>query len=125
MQQWIYCAAGVRLDGFLAESEGLSGDLDLRHFATNYQVSSVKSGSGDPPDRVQICQFSVIFGPPKGILSDETRKRTSEKVILSEYVHRTAPNLGQDQITVWLKQLFANELLWWPAYVNNGGHSAL
>ena len=27
------CAAGVRLDGFLAESEGLSGDLGLRHFA--------------------------------------------------------------------------------------------
>ena len=52
-----YCAAGVRLDGFLAESEGLSGDLDLRHFATNYQVSSVKSGSGNPPDRAQICSF--------------------------------------------------------------------
>ena len=54
-----YCAAGVRLDGFLAESEGLSGDLGLRHFANNYQVSSVKSGSGQPPDRAQICSFVV------------------------------------------------------------------
>ena len=52
-----YCAAGVRLDGFLAESEGLSGDLGLRHFPNNYQVSSVKSGSGQPPDRAQICSF--------------------------------------------------------------------
>ena len=51
----LYCAAGVRLDGFLAESEGLSGDLGLRRFANNYQVSSVKSGSGQPPDRAQIC----------------------------------------------------------------------
>ena len=54
----LYCAAGVRLDGFLAESEGLSGDLGLRHFANNYQVSSVKSGSGQPPDRAQICSFA-------------------------------------------------------------------
>ena len=101
-------------------------DLGLRHLADNYQVSSVKSGSGQPPDRAQMCSFvcwsrlilffsEPVSGPPNGILSDETRKRTSEKVILSEYVHRTAPNLGQDQITVWLKQHFANELLWWPA----------
>ena len=38
---------------------------------------------------------------------------------------RTVPNMVQDQITVRLKQHFANELLWWPAYVNNGGHIAL
>ena len=70
-----YCAAGVRLDGFLAESEGLSGDLGLRDFANNYQVSSAKSGSGQPPDRAQICSFDdvpfniffsgLISGPPK------------------------------------------------------------
>ena len=55
-----YCAAGVRLDGFLAESEGLSEDLGLRHFANNYQVSSVKSGSGQPPDRAQICSYDDV-----------------------------------------------------------------
>ena len=72
-----YCAAGVRLDGFLAESEGLSGDLHLRHFAKHYQVSSVKSGSGQPPDRAQICPMLLMMcrlilffsepvsGPPK------------------------------------------------------------
>ena len=43
--------------GFLAESEGLSGDLVLRHFANNYQVPSAKSGSGEPPDRAQICSY--------------------------------------------------------------------
>ena len=84
-----YCAAGVRLDGFLAESEGLSGDLDLRHFATNYQVSSVKSGSGEPPDRAQICApcadpvlifFSEpILGPPNVDFSRENAKMNVKK----------------------------------------------
>ena len=49
----------------------------MRLFATNYQVSSVKSGSGQPPDRAQLCPFAddVLFlkyffsepvsGPPK------------------------------------------------------------
>ncbi len=48
-----------------------------------------------------------------------------KKVILGEYVHRTVPNLDQDQITVWLRKHFANELLWWPAQVNNERHKAL
>ena len=55
-------AEGARLDGFLAESKGLFGNLGLRHFANNYQVSSAKSGSGQPPDRAQICSFVVADG---------------------------------------------------------------
>ena len=49
----------VRLDGFLAESQGLSEDLQLRHFAKHYQVSGVKSWSGQPPDRADICSYDV------------------------------------------------------------------
>ena len=85
-----YCAAGVRLDGFLAESEGLSGDLGLRHFANNYQVSSVKSGSGEPPDRAQICAlmlspFSKLFfsepilGPPNVRLRHRNARTSVKK----------------------------------------------
>ena len=87
-----YCAAGVRLDGFLAESEGLSGDLHLRHFAKHYQVSSVKSGSGQPPDRAQICSFvdvearlklffsEPVSGPPKGNLRHRNAKKSVRNV---------------------------------------------
>ena len=88
-----FCAAGVRLDGFLAESEGLSGDLGLRHFANNYQISSVKSGSGQPPDRAQICSFdddadvpfNIFFsepvsGPPKWNFRRGNAKKSVKKV---------------------------------------------
>ena len=120
------CAAGVRLDGFLAESDGPIRVPSLSCFATVSAFSSAQSGSGNlqielKTVRSSFDDASLIFflsrflDHQNAILSDETRKRTSEKVILSEYVHRTAPNLGQDQIAVWLKQHFANELLWWPA----------
>ena len=87
-------AEGARLDGFLAESKGPFVDLDLRHFATNYQVSSAKSGSAQPPDRAQICACdddvrvqTFFFGDPileqrNGAQVEETRKKTSKKVIL-------------------------------------------
>ena len=50
-------SAKIYSEWLIAESEGLSGDLHLRHFGNNYQVSSVKSGSGQPPDRAQICPY--------------------------------------------------------------------
>ena len=48
-------AGGAQLNRSLGEFEGPIRDLDLRLFATTYQVSSAESGSGEPPDRAQIC----------------------------------------------------------------------
>ena len=54
-------AGGAQLNRSLEEFEGPIRDLDSRLFATNYQVSSAKSGSGEPPDRAQIC--ALLFDP--------------------------------------------------------------
>ena len=55
------CApAGVRLDGFLAESKGPIRDPNLSRFATVSAFSSAQSGSGQPPDRAQICPFADV-----------------------------------------------------------------
>ena len=87
-------AEGVRLDGFLAESAGPIRDPDLSNFTTVSAFSSSQSGSGQPPDRAQICPmcvrvcpFNIFFADPildqqNGILVEETRKETSKKVIL-------------------------------------------
>ena len=48
-------AGGAQLNRFLGELEGPIRDLDLRLFAKYYEVSSVKCGSGELPDRAQIC----------------------------------------------------------------------
>ena len=48
-------AGGAQLNRSLGEFEGPIGDLDLSNFAKDYQVSSAESGSGEPPDRAQIC----------------------------------------------------------------------
>ena len=53
-------AGGAQLNRSLGEFEGPIRDLDLRLFAKDYQVSSVKSGSGEPPDRAQICAMLVF-----------------------------------------------------------------
>ena len=66
-----------------------------------------------------------VSGPPKVNLRHRNTKIQSKLWIALVLRPRTVPNMVQDQITVRLKQHFANELLWWPAYVNNEGHSAL
>ena len=48
-------AGGAQLNRFLGELEGPIRDLDLRLFATVSAFSSAESGSGEPPDRAQIC----------------------------------------------------------------------
>ena len=45
----------LALNRFLGEFEGPVGDLDLSLFATVSAFSSTESGSGEPPDRAQIC----------------------------------------------------------------------
>jgi len=53
-------AEGARLDGFLAESEGPIRDPVLSHFAKDYVFPSAESGSGQPPDRAQICSCDDV-----------------------------------------------------------------
>ena len=48
-------AGGAQLNRFLGELEGPSGDLDLAGFPRVAAFSSAESGSGEPPDRAQIC----------------------------------------------------------------------
>ena len=57
----------ARLDGFLAESEGPIRVPRLSCFATTQTFSSAQSGSGQPPDRAQICSYDDVpgFGPLK------------------------------------------------------------
>ena len=82
-------AGGARLDGFLAESEGPLGDLDVTGFPRVAVFSSAESGSGELPDRAQICAplsdpvlklfFSEpILGPPNVDFSRENEKNDSK-----------------------------------------------
>ena len=48
-------AGGAQLNRSLGEFEGPIEDPDLSHFATVSAFSSAESGSGEPPDRAQIC----------------------------------------------------------------------
>ena len=51
---------GAQLNRFLGELAGPSGDLDLKHFATVSAFSGAESGSGEPPDRAQICAMMFV-----------------------------------------------------------------
>ena len=48
-------AGGAQLNRFLGEFEGPIRDPVLARFATVSAFSRVESGSGEPPDRAQIC----------------------------------------------------------------------
>ena len=53
-------AGGAQLNRSLGEFEGPIRDPVLARFAKHYQVSSAESGSGEPPDRAQICAMLVM-----------------------------------------------------------------
>ena len=48
-------AGGAQLNRSLGELEGPIRDLDLARFPRVAAFSSAESGSGEPPDRAQIC----------------------------------------------------------------------
>ena len=75
--------------------------------------------------RVDLVFSEPVSGPPKVNLRHRNKKKSVKNVDRTRTEASNCANMVQDQITVRLKQHFANELLWWPAYVNNGGHSAL
>ena len=106
-------AEGAQLNRFLGKLEGPIRDPVLARLPRVAAFSRVESGFGEPPDRAQICAPMMMMKPfnifflsqfldrQNGIYSDETRKRMSEKVILSEYVHRTVPNMVPEPRLVW------------------------
>ena len=64
--------------------------LDSSNFAKDYHVSSAESGSGEPPDRAQICppMFDPVFklffsepilGPPKVRLRHRNARMSVKK----------------------------------------------
>ena len=87
-------AGGAQLNRSLGEFEGPIRDLDLARFPRVAAFSSAESGSGEPPDRAQICPpmmceaslktffYEPILEQRNGILVEETRKKTFRKVIL-------------------------------------------
>ncbi len=52
-------AGGAQLNRSLGEFEGPIRDLDLARFPRVAAFSSAESGSGEPPDRAQICACVV------------------------------------------------------------------
>ena len=56
-------AGGAQLNRSLGEFEGPIRDLDLGLLATVSTFSSAESGSGEPPDRAQICAPMMPWKP--------------------------------------------------------------
>ena len=101
-------AGGAQLNRSLGELEGPIRDPVLARFPKVAAFSSAESGSGEPPDRAQICA-PVMLGPvwnffflsrfwdrQKWILVVKTRKSQSKKWIAPVMWPRTVPNLGPE-----------------------------
>ena len=56
-------AGGAQLNRSLGEFEGPIRDLDLARFPRVAAFSSAESGSGEPPDRAQICPLVLLCDP--------------------------------------------------------------
>ena len=92
-------AGGAQLNRSLGELEGPIRDPVLARFPKVAAFSSAESGSGEPPDRAQICPpvmmlkpvstffFSEpILGPPKVDFSRENAKKSVKKVDSTRHV---------------------------------------
>ena len=81
-------AGGAQLNRFLGELEGPIRDPFLARFPKVAAFSSAESGSGEPPDRAQICPMLLkpfqtffsepILGPPEWNFGRRTRKSQSK-----------------------------------------------
>ena len=100
-------AEGARLDGFLAESEGPIRVPRLSCFATTQTFSSPQSGSGQPPDRAQICSYVVwwwnrlilffsepVSGPPNVNFQRGNAKKSVKKSASTRHVASNWSKLG-------------------------------
>ena len=106
--------------------EGPIRDPVLARFPKVAAFSSAESGSGEPPDRAQICAMSddveaglklffsePILGPPKVDFSRENAKKSVKKVDSTPVMWpRTVPNLGPDPSVVkkWIGPSLDSEL---------------
>ena len=82
-------AGGAQLNRSLGELEGPIRDPILARFPKVAAFSSAESGSGEPPDRAQICAlmspFSKLFfsepilGPPKVKLRHRNARMSVKK----------------------------------------------
>ena len=90
-------AGGAQLNRSLGELEGPIRDPVLARFPKVAAFSSAESGSGEPPDRAQICAppfdaslklfFSEpILGPPNVDFSRENEKMDSKKPVSTRHV---------------------------------------
>ena len=100
-------AGGAQLNRSLGELEGPIRDPVLARFPKVAAFSSAESGSGEPPDRAQICALlmkpfqtffflSRFWDRQKWILVVKTRKSQSKKWIAPVMWPRTVPNLGPE-----------------------------
>ena len=100
------CPGGAQLNRSLGEFEGLIRDPDLSSFAKDYQLSRPESGSGEPPDRAQICAMMLsdaisnfffsepILGPPKWTFGRGNTKNAVKKVDRALLRLRTETQFG-------------------------------
>ena len=91
-------AGGAQLNRSLGEFEGPIRDPVLARFPRVAAFSSAESGSGEPPDRAQICAMMCeaglklffsepILGPPKVRLRHRNARMSVKKVILHGNIH--------------------------------------
>ena len=112
-------AGGAQLNRSLGELEGPIRDPVLARFPKVAAFSSAESGSGEPPDRAQICAMmmsvtclklcfflSRFWDRQNGILVVETRKSQSKKWIAPVMWPRTVPNLGPEADLDWFRKAF-------------------
>ena len=91
-------AGGAQLNRSLGELEGPIRDPVLARFPKVAAFSRVESGSGEPPDRAQICAMMMcdpvsnfffsepILGPPNVDFSRENEKMDSKKPVSTRHV---------------------------------------
>ena len=95
-------AGGAQLNRSLGELEGPIRDPVLARFPKVAAFSSAERGSGEPPDRAQICAMMLkpfqtfffsepILGPPKGDFIRENAKKSVKKVDNTRHVATNCP----------------------------------
>ena len=126
-------AGGAQLNRSLGELEGPIRDPVLARFPKVAAFSSAESGSGEPPDRAQICPMMCdddvacliffsepILGPPNVDFSRENEKIDSKKPVSTRHMATNGTKRGSITKLRLVRQLFTTANLR-PRCINNGG----